>query len=241
MRKLIVLLVGAASAAVLALPAAAPAAPLAEPGPQFSNPRFIDNPYLPLILWGRCVSRGEEDGAEKVAIRKLLDRTLKFTINGQTVRALVVQDKSWEDGELIERALDYFAQADDGTVYYLGEDVNIFEDGEVVSHEGAWRFGRDTDVLGVAMPAAPQVGDTWMLEDVPGIAQESNTFTEHLASFTAGGKEYTDVIHIHAHVEPDTEEEDKQYARGVGPVREASADGFVELDRCKVNDDLDDD
>jgi hypothetical protein len=72
------------------------------------------------------------------------------------VTTRVVEEIEWEDsipfgtidaGEaLIERSLNYFAQTQDGTVCYFGEAVDIYENGVVVSHEGAWRADApDTD------------------------------------------------------------------------------------------------
>jgi hypothetical protein len=73
------------------------------------------------------------------------------------------------DGELAEVALDYFAQADDGTVYHFGVDVYTYRNGEVASHEGSWRYGVNTNQLGIIMPAQPEVGSTFQAENVPGI------------------------------------------------------------------------
>jgi hypothetical protein len=57
------------------------------------------------------------------------------------------------DEELIEISRNYFAQTQTGpapgTVCYFGENVDIYEDGEIVSHEGAWRAE-----AAVAYPAA---------------------------------------------------------------------------------------
>ena len=70
----------------------------------------------------------------------------------------MIQDNAYEDGKLVERTLDYFAQADDGTVHYLGEHVNNIRRGRVIDHNGSWLYGKHTDVLGVAMPAARSSG-----------------------------------------------------------------------------------
>ena len=163
---------------------------------QFSNPRQIDNPYLPLTKFSRCELRGQEEGTRARVVRRLLDRTKPFEFGGRTVRAIVIEDRAFEDGELVERTLDYFAQADDGTVYYVGEDVDNYRNGKVVNHEGSWMYGRDTSKLGVAMPAGPQVGDRWRFEDVPGITVESDRVVSKLASLRVGGKTYTDVIRV---------------------------------------------
>ena len=42
-------------------------------------------------------------------------------IGEQVVGTLVFEDRAYEDGKSIEVALDYFAQDDKGTVFYLGE------------------------------------------------------------------------------------------------------------------------
>jgi len=42
---------------------------------------------------------------------------------------------------LIEVSQNFFAQADDGTVYYFGELVDTYGGGSVVSHEGSWLLG----------------------------------------------------------------------------------------------------
>ena len=89
-----------------------------------------------------------------------------FTINGQSVEALVVEDQVYENGKLVEVALDYFAQDDNGNVYYLGEDVDEYEDGKLVSHEGSWLFGKDTPAPGLMFPASPKLGQKWRSEDV---------------------------------------------------------------------------
>src|SRR4051794_23466682 len=132
--------------------------------PQFSHPRAIDNPYLPIAKFQRCVMRGVESGKRKLTVKRLLDRTRVFRIGDQSVRAAMILDRSWENGRLVEKTYDYYAQADDGTVYYLGEDANYYKNGRVTGHEGSWRYGRETQTLGVAMPANPAVGDNWSLE-----------------------------------------------------------------------------
>ncbi len=190
--------------------------------------RAIDNPYLPLSSFERCELRG---GGERV-VRTLLDRTRRFRVGGEDVDAAVVEDRAFAGGELVERTLDYFAQESDGTVLYLGEHVDNYEDGRVADHDGTWLYGRDTKTAGVAMPADPRVGTRFRFEDVPGITTESNTVTARLSSLRVRGKTYRDVIRIREVIQPDDEVEDKYYARGIGVIREVPPDGRVELVGC---------
>jgi hypothetical protein len=207
-------------------------AALASQAASFSHPRQIDNPYLPLTKFSRCELRGQEDGARARVVRRLLERTKRFSIGGRTVRAAVIEDRAYEDGELVERTLDYFAQADDGTVYYLGEDVDNYENGRVVDHEGSWLYGRDTSRLGVAMPARPRTGSRWRFEDVPGITVESDRVVDRLARVRVRGKTYRHVIRVREHSTPG-EIEHKLYARGTGLIRERPPDGRVDLVGCR--------
>src|SRR3954451_5851786 len=181
--------IAVAAIAAVGAPAAASGADV----PHFTNPRTIDNPYLPISRFHRCVMRGVENGKKKLTIKRLLDRTRVFRIGDHDVRAAMILDRSWEDGRLVEKTYDYYAQADDGTVYYLGEDANYYKNGRVTGHEGSWRFGHETQTLGVAMPSNPAVGDQWALESVGQIASEANSLSQRLATARVRGVRYRDV------------------------------------------------
>jgi hypothetical protein len=197
----------------------------------FSHPTRIDNPYAPLTKYRRCESAGTENGTTSRDIRLRLDRTKMFTIDGKQVEAAVFNDRAYEDGKLVESTIDYFAQDDEGVVYYVGEDVTTYENGKV-KHEGSWRFGRDTDTLGVLMPADPRVGDRWHFEYVPGITIESNTLLKRYPSLTVGGKSYRDVLRVREYLVMEKQTEGKLFARGVGIVSEIDPEGTIELVRC---------
>jgi hypothetical protein len=225
----------AAATAVAALGAAALSPAQGGPAaPAFSNPARIDNPYLPLTAHRRCVLRGRaDDGTRERSVRTVLARTKRFVVEGRRVDAAIVRDDDYEDGKLVERTLDYFAQADDGTVYYLGEDVDNYRRGRVVDHEGSWLYGRDTDVLGVAMPADPQLGDQWRFEDVPGVTTESDRVEETGMRARAGGRDFGAVIRVQEFVQPEGEVEYKLYAPDAGVILEYPHDGRIALAGCR--------
>jgi hypothetical protein len=200
----------------------------------FSDPRAIDNDYLPLTKFTRCELRGKlDDGSRERTVRTLLKRTRAFDVEGRRVEAAVIEDRAFEDGELVERTLDYFAQGDDGAVYYLGEHVANIRRGKVVSHRGSWLYGKHTDVLGVAMPADPSLGAQWRFEDVPGITVESNRVEEVGMRAKVGGRVYHDVIRVQEFIQPEGDVEYKLYAPGVGVIAEYPPDGRVVLHRCR--------
>lgn len=223
----------AGAAAALGTVAAVSAAQDPPAGPVFSHPATIDNRYLPLTAHRRCELRGRaDDGTRERVVRTVLKRTKRFEIGGQRVDAAVIRDDAYEDGELVERTHDYFAQADDGTVHYLGEDVDNYRGGKVVNHRGSWLFGRDTDVLGVAMPADPKVGDQFRFEDVPGVTTESDRIEEAGMRARIGGRDFTDVIRIQEFVQPEGEVEYKLYAPGAGVIVEYPPDARIVFAGC---------
>ncbi len=210
-------------------------APRLDPAFTFTNPTDITNSYYPLSSYTTAVLEGTVDGAVERSERTRLDTTSVatkvFRIKGQTVPAVTVEDRDFEDGDLVEVTLNYFAQADDGTVYYLGEDVDIIEDGVIVGHEGAWLFGVDTQELGVVMPPAPKVGDTWLYENVPGVTTELNEVVAANDTVTTPLGTFNNCLQIEGTVSPDNEVEMKWYAPGVGEVEamDEDADGSVKL------------
>jgi hypothetical protein len=73
-----------------------------------------------------------------------------------------------------EVAIDYYAQADDGAVWYFGEDVANYEDGVVADHGGTWLSGKDGPP-GMIMPGDPKVGAVYRPENIPGKVFEQDT------------------------------------------------------------------
>jgi hypothetical protein len=198
---------------------------------EFSDPTAIDNRYLPLSKFERCELRGRDEGERLRVVRTLLDRTREFRHAGRRVRAAVVEDREFANGKLVERTFDYFAQDDGGTVYYLGEHVDHYENGKVVGHDGSWLYGRDTEHMGVAMPARPRVGSRWRNENVPGITVERDEAVAILDEVAVRGKTYRDVLKVRERADGETEF--KLYAPGVGNISERPPDGRVGLVGCR--------
>lgn len=196
------------------------AAPGEKALPRFTHPREITNPYLPLADLKRDILESKSGRIERAA-KPELRKT--FQIGGQTVEALVVVDREFEDGKLAEVALDYFAQADDGAVYYLGEDVDEYQNGKVVGHSGAWLFGRDTQRLGLLMPGRPRVGDQFRSEDAPKISWEEDEAISVSETVTVPLGSYRGCVKIKEKLSDGTVEF-KYYAPGVGCVKEEEPD-----------------
>ena len=197
--------------------------------PKFTHPRDITNPYLPLASLKQDILEGKE-GSKTVRVERTIkpDIHKTFKVGNQTVEVLVMEDREFEDGKLTEVALDYFAQGDNGKVYYLGEDVDEYKNDKIVGHSGAWLYGVQTKVPGVIMAAKPKVGSKFRPEDVPGITTEDDEVLSVSETVTVPAGTYENCLKV-KEVLSDGAIEYKYYAKGVGCVREAPEGGDLRL------------
>ena len=142
--------------------------------PTFSNPTSITNPLFPVSRQEAVLMLGHVDGKPFRTEVTLLPYTRIVVWNGVQVETLVSQYQAYLDGRIQEVAYDLYAQADDGSVWYFGEDVADFADGAIVTKEGTWLAGKDAPAA-MIMPGAPKIGDVFRTENSPGFAFEEVT------------------------------------------------------------------
>jgi hypothetical protein len=186
----------------------------------------IDNPYLPWLAGSRWVYEGESDGERER--NEIVVTDDHKTIMG--IEATVVHDAVYVGDQLKEDTYDWYAQDRDGNVWYLGEDTKEYEDGEVVSTEGSWEAGVDGAQPGIVMPADPTVGVTYRQEYYAGEAEDMGEVIEVGGTVDVPAGHYDDVVTTKdwTPLEPERIEH-KQYAPGVGVVREELVAGGEEL------------
>lgn len=128
-----------------------------------ANTFWVLEPGVELVL------EGEEDGVEIEVIVSVLDET--EMVDGVLTR--VVEERESEDGELVEVSRNFWALCTEtGDIFYFGEDVDDYEDGEIVGHEGAWRAGEDGAVPGIIVPGRFLIGARYFQEMAPGVAMD---------------------------------------------------------------------
>jgi hypothetical protein len=142
--------------------------------PTFSNSTRIDNPLFPIGNLHSAILLGNDAGHPLRIETTLLPGTKTIEWKGKKVKTLVSQFVSYLDGRIHEVALDWYAQADDGAVWYFGEDVFNFKDGVLADRDGTWLAGKDGPA-GMIMPADPQVGQVYRPENIPGKVFEEVT------------------------------------------------------------------
>ena len=142
--------------------------------PTFSNPTEVTNPLFPISNQESVLLLGRVDGEPFRTEVTLLPETRIIEWQGQQVKVLVSQYVAYLSGRLHEVAYDFYAQDDDGAVWYFGEDVFNFRDGAIVDTHGTWIAGKDGPAA-MIMPAEPQVGDVYRPENIPGFVFEEVT------------------------------------------------------------------
>ncbi|MES2757782.1 MAG: hypothetical protein V4693_10445 [Pseudomonadota bacterium] len=122
------------------------------------NPYFVLEPGYQLEL---------EGGGTKLQITVLDDTK---TVDGVNTR--VVEEREWKDGKLYEVARNYFAICEQTKdVFYFGEDVDFYDNGKVVKHDGSWLAG-GANRMGLIMPGSPKPGMKYYQEIAPRIAMD---------------------------------------------------------------------
>jgi hypothetical protein len=140
-------------------------APRIEPG-QFTT--MIDNPYFPLRPGNRWVYEGP--GADGKPEQTVIDVTSETRRVGG-VMCVVVRDTETANGQVIEDAVNWYAQDAEGNVWNFGEETKEFADGKLVDTEGSWETGVKGAKPGIAMQANPKIGDHYRKEYLRGEAE----------------------------------------------------------------------
>ena len=176
----------------------------------------VDNPYMPLVP-GRTLTY--QEGNERVVIA--VTETTR-TVMGVEVR--VVRDREYDGERLIEDTEDWFAQDNDGNVWYFGEATAECRDGTITTRAGEWQAGVDGAQPGIVMLAAPRVGDYYRQEFYRGRAEDVARVRELGATVTHEDTTYEGVLVTEdfTALEPG-QLEHKMYAPDVGLIQEGPA------------------
>lgn len=123
----------------------------------------VTNPLFPLRPGSRWIYRNG-DAAVTVDV---LARTRRIA----GVDCRVVHDVNRVSGEVEEDTFDYYAQRNDGNVWYFGEDTIAYDNG-MADTTGSWRTGVDGAKPGVIMFAHPPIGTAYRQEFRLGSAED---------------------------------------------------------------------
>jgi hypothetical protein len=174
-----------------------------------------ENLYF-ILRPGYCL---ELEGGGVRLVVTVLDKTK--VVDG--VECRIVEERETEGGKLVEVSRNYFAiSKKDSSVYYFGEDVDMYRNGKVVSHEGAWLSGVNGAKFGLMVPGKPKVGDKFYQEIAPKVAMDRAEVVSIDATLKTSVGEFNHCLKTRetTPLEPGASEF-KVYAPGVGLVQDA--------------------
>jgi hypothetical protein len=179
------------------------------------NPHFILEPGYFLVL---------EKGSEQITIT-VLNTTKKVG----DVETRVVEEKESKGGKLVEISRNYYAISKrTNSVYYFGEDVDMYKNGKVVGHGGSWLSGVNGARFGLMMPGIIQLGSKYYQEFAPGAAMDRAEVISTTETVVTAAGRFTNCLRVEetTPLEPGNKEY-KYYAAGIGLVQ----DGALKLVR----------
>jgi hypothetical protein len=210
----------------LAILLAASAALLAAPAPQkadFRDTFSVDKAKLSHTGKGTywILEPGYKlrlQAGKNTLVVSVLDETK--LVDGVVTR--VVEERETEGGQLAEVSRNYFAlDAATGDVYYFGEDVDVYKNGKVTGHEGAWLSGVNGAKFGLIIPGAPKPGDRYYQESAPKVAMDRAEVVSATEEVKVPAGTFKNCLHTKETSALESGTEDKYYAPGVGIVKDA--------------------
>ena len=175
-----------------------------------SNAYFRLEPGYTLVL---------ADGNERLVIT-VLDETR--IVDGVETR--IVEERESKNGKLVEISRNFFAfNTADRNVYYFGEEVDIYKNGKIVDHEGAWESGKNGARFGLAMPGEGELRARYYQEVAPGVAMDRAEIAGLHETLKTPAGEFKDCLKVRETTPLEKgAKEYKLYAPGVGLIKDAS-------------------
>ena len=126
------------------------------------NPYFILEPGYQLVLEGM-------EGKDKI---KLVITVLKETKKIGNVETRIVEENESANGKTVEISRNFFAFCKQtGSIFYFGEEVDMYKNGKIINHEGAW-IAEGNNKAGIIMPGIVLIGARFYNEIAPGVAMD---------------------------------------------------------------------
>jgi len=140
------------------------------------------------------------------------------------VETRVVEERETKNGKLIEVSRNFFAiSRRTKDVFYFGEEVDMYKDGQVVSHAGSWLSGVTGAKFGLMMPGTVSLNARYYQELAPRVAMDRATIVGVSETVKTPAGEFTNCVKVKetTPLEPFTAEY-KYYAPGIGMVQDGA-------------------
>jgi len=174
------------------------------------NPYFVLEPGYQLIL---------ESGSERLVITVLNETRM---VDGVETR--VVEERETKSGQVVEVSRNFFAiSTRTNSVFYFGEDVDMYKDGKVASHDGAWLSGQNGARFGLMMPGQVLLKAKYYNEVAPRAAMDRSEIVSVTEKVKTPAGEFSGVLKVTETTPLETlAKESKYYVAGIGLVQDGS-------------------
>ena len=175
------------------------------------NTYFILEPGYQLIL----------EGIEKNDTTLLIITVLNETKKIGGVQTRIVEENESVNGKTVEISRNFFAFCKQtGSIFYFGEEVDLYKNGKIINHDGAWVAEGDNKA-GIGLPGLFLLGSKYYQEIAPSIAMDRAEIISIDEMLETPAGKYTHVLKI----EETTPLEPKDisykfYAPGVGLIKD---------------------
>ena len=161
-----------------------------------------------------------QSGREHLTIRVLSETRV---VDGVETR--IVEEREEKGGKLVEVSRNFFAiDKRTNDAYYFGEEVDMYRDGQIRSHDGGWLAGVKGAKFGLIMPAHPKVGDRYYQEQAPHQAMDRAEIVSVSETLKTPAGSYSIVVKIKETTPIEADVSYKWYAAGVGLIRDDSCE-----------------
>jgi hypothetical protein len=191
----------------------------------FTDPLTIDNPYWPLVPGTTFVYEPVPNEDDVVNTIIVTHGTKRIDVDGKRIRCRVVYDVEEVDGYVTEETWDWYAQDDEGNIWYCGEDTVEYiydDDWNLIdtSTEGSWEAGVDGALPGYLLLADPSPGVCYQQEYYADEAEDVAKVLRLNANVTLeNGDSYEECLETKEWTQLDPGNvEKKYYEKGVGLV-----------------------
>jgi hypothetical protein len=173
-----------------------------------SNDYFVLEPGHQLVL---------EHGSTRMQIT-VLDQTK--VINGVTTR--VVEELEWDKGQLSEVSRNYYAICEQTRdVLHFGEDVDVYQNGKFLKHEGTWLAGTNGNQPGLVIAGSPKLNMKYYQEIAPGVTLNRGEIVSLTETCKTAAGTFTKCMKVRGTSGMDSKKlEYKYYAPKIGLVQD---------------------
>ena len=139
------------------------------------------------------------------------------------IETRIVEERESSRGRLVEVSRNFYAiSRRTSSVYYFGEEVDMYQYGRITSHEGAWLAGVKGARLGLMMPGLPLVGGKYYQEMAPGTAMDRAEILGASETLRVPAGEFRNVLRTLESSALEPGKEPKLYGPNVGLLQDGS-------------------